>query len=98
MNRLFVAAYDNTGGNNQINMNVHRKYVLPMVNLSKFNVLIDGRNYYDQPISGKIRKYDELRNLTTGKGDYYTIGCLLDYKYFKNRYNIITCDLSRQNK
>ena len=94
VNRVFVAAFDNSDGNNKIEMNSHRKYVLPRINLTKFNVLIGGRNFYDQQISDKIRKYDELRKVTTGKGEDYTAGCLLDYEYFKNHYNIIACDIS----
>ena len=68
------------------------------INLTKFNVLIDGRNFYNQPISDKIRKYDELRKVTSGKREDYTTGCLLDYEYFKNYYSIIACDLSKQKK
>ena len=41
--------------------------------------MIDGRNFYDQPISSDERQYDELRKVTLGKGDNYTTGCLLDY-------------------
>ena len=94
VNRVFVAAFDNSDGNNKIEMNSHRKYVLHRINLTKFNVLIGGRNFYDQQISDKIRKYDESRKVTTGKGEDYTAGCLLDYEYFKNHYNIIACDIS----
>ena len=65
-------------------MNSHRKHVLPRINLTEVNVLNDGRNFYDQPISDKLRKYDELRKVTTGKGDEYSTGCLLDYKYVKD--------------
>ena len=50
-------------------MNTHTKYILPRINLTKFNVLIDGRNFYDQPISDKLKKYDELRKVTTGERD-----------------------------
>ena len=99
MNRLFVLAYDDTNnGANKVERNSHQKYFLPRVNLTKFNVLVDGRNFYDQPISDQIKKYDELRKLTTGKGEYDTTGSLLDYKYFRNHYNIIACDLSKQKE
>ena len=33
---------------------------------------------------------------TTGQGDDYTTGCLLDYPYFKGNYQLITVDLSVQ--
>ena len=57
-------------------MNHPRSYTLPRVNLTKFNVLIDGRSFYDQPISDEITKYDELIKLYIGKGEDYTTGCL----------------------
>ena len=61
-------------------------------------MLIDGRNLYDQPISDQIRKYDEIRKIATGKGDDYTTGCLLDYQYFKDNYQLIAVDLSKQKE
>ena len=60
--------------------------------------LIDGRNFYDQPINNDERQYDELRKVTLGKGDDYTTGCLLDYAYFKRDYKIIAIDLSKQKE
>ena len=99
VNRLFVMAFDNTeNGNNRVERNSHGKYFLPRVNLTKYNVLINGRNFYDQPISDQIRKYDELRKVTTGKGDDYTTGFLFDYKYFKDHYQLAACDLSKQQQ
>ena len=47
VSKLYAAAYDNTAGANRIIINSHGKYVLPKINLTKFNVLIDGRNFYD---------------------------------------------------
>ena len=96
---MFVLAFDNTdGGANTVERNSHRKYFLQRVNITKYNVLIDGTNFYDQPISDQIRKYDELRKVTTGKGDDYTTGCLLDYQYFKDHYQLIAVDLSKQKE
>ena len=51
-----------------------------------------------KPINDQIRKYDEIRNITTGKGDQYTTGCLLDYQYFKDHYQLIAVDLSKQKE
>ena len=96
VNRLFVLAFNNTDGNaNQVERNSHGKYFLPRVGINMRNVLIDGRNFYDQPISDKIKKYDEMRKIATGKGDDYTTGCLLDYQYFKDHYQLIAVDLSK---
>ena len=43
-----------------------------------------------------MEHYDEVRKVSTGQGDDYTTGCLLDYAYFKNNYRLITADLSKQ--
>ena len=40
--------------------------------------MIDGRIFFDQPVSNNLRTYDNIRKITTGQGDDYTIGCLLD--------------------
>ena len=75
VNRLFVIAFGNTeNGNKKVERNSHRKYLLPRVNITNYNVLIDGRNFYDQNISDQIRKSDEVRKITAGLGDNYTVG------------------------
>ena len=58
--------------------------------------MIDGRNFYDQSINDLIKQYDEVRKASTGQGDDYTTGCLLDYAYFEDNYRLITLDLSKQ--
>ena len=45
--------------------------------------MIDGRNFFDQPLKNDLRTYDNIRKIATGLGDDYTIGCLLDYPYSK---------------
>ena len=40
--------------------------------------------------------YENIRNITTAKGDNYTIGCLLDYPYINYTYKMIAKDLSKQ--
>ena len=97
--RLFVLAFDNTdGGDKKVERNSHRKYFLPRVNNTNYNELIDGRNFYDQPINDLVKQYDEIRKTATGQGDDYTTGCLLDYQYFKDHYNLIAIDLSKQKE
>ena len=97
--RSFVFAFDNTNnGDNKVERDSHRKYFLARVNITNYNVLIDGRNSYDQPINDQIKKYDEIRKIAAGKGDDYTTGCLLDYQYFKDHYQLIAVDLSKQKR
>ena len=86
----------NNHGNDQVLRNSHRKNFLPRVNIKDYNVLIDGRNFYDQNISDNFKKYEELRNVMTGRGEDFTTGSLLDYEYWKNNYKLICCDLSKQ--
>ena len=74
------------------------KYFLPRVNITNYNVLIDGRNFYDQPMNDLVKQYDEIRKTPTGQGDGYTAGCLLDYQYFIDHYNLIAVDLSKQKE
>ena len=56
------------------------------------------KNFYYQAIDSDIKWYKEIRKLTTGQGEDYTIGCLLDYNYIKNHYILIAVDLSRQKE
>ena len=58
--------------------------------------MIDGKNLFDQPINNMIKTYENIRKITTGQGDDYTTGCLLDYIYLKKYYKMIAIDLSKQ--
>ena len=63
--------------------------------------MIDGRNFFDQPINSMNKTYENIRKIATGKGDDYTTGCLLDYSYlkkkncFKENCKMIAIDLSK---
>ena len=56
----------------------------------------NGKNIFDQPIQNDKVTYKNIRKFATGQGDYYRIGCLLDYRYFKDTYKMIAVDLSKQ--
>ena len=58
--------------------------------------MIDGKNFFDQPINSDLITDGNIRKISVGKGNDCTNGCLLDYIYFKNYYKIITIDLSKQ--
>ena len=56
----------------------HKQYFIPTVEIKDYNVMIDGRNFFDQPIKNDFKTYDNIRKIPTGSGDDYTTGCLLD--------------------
>ena len=54
------------------------------------------KNFSDQSINDLIKQYDEARKISTGQGDDYTTGCLLDLLIVKKNYRLIAADLSKQ--
>ena len=105
---MFVLAFNNTTENdnevpasntaNRGQRDSHRKYFLPIVDITNCNGLIGSRNFCDQLINDQFKKYDKFRKNITGKGDDYTTGCLLNYQYFKDHYQLIAVDLSKQKE
>ena len=82
----------------QFNTNSKRVYYLPRNDLKKYNVIIDGRSFHDNPIESNIEKYRELKKVMIGKGEDYTTGSLLDDDYFKKHYKLVAVDLSKQKE
>ena len=74
----------------------NKKYFLPREKNENYNVLIDGKKFYDQPINDIKKQYDEVRKVSTGYGNDYTTVWLLDYAYFKDNYRLIVVGLSKQ--
>ena len=97
VNRLFVMAYDNVNANRSTR-DGRTRYYLPTIDINKYNVIIDGRNSYDNPIESDIEKYRELKRVIIGKGEDHTTGSLLDYNYFKKHYKLVAVDLSEQKE
>ena len=95
--RLFVLAYNNTvGDNDRVSIDFFKKYFLPRVKIENYNIKIDGRNFYDQPVNDSIKQYNEVRKISTGQAYDYTTGCLLDFVYVEKNYRLIAIDLSKQ--
>ena len=84
--------------NNQATRNGQQKYYLSRIDFKKYNVIIDERNFYDNPIESHIEKYRELKKGTIGKGEDYTTESLLDYDYFKKNHKLVAVDLSKQKE
>ena len=91
VNRLFVLSFENE--DDRIS---HSMYYLPKVEIKDYNVMIDGRTFFNQPINNMNKTYENIRKIAAGKGDDYTTGCLLNYPYFKENYKMIAIDLSKQ--
>ena len=87
VNRLFVLSFV---------LSSVDEYYLPTVEIKDYNIVINGENFFDQPIKNNKIAYDNIRKIATGQGDDYTTGCLLDYPYFANTYKMIAVDLSKQ--
>ena len=93
---FFFLAYDNTADSNKVSVDSYRKYFLPSVKIDNWNIEIDGRNFYDQPINDSVKPYDEIRKVSAVQGDDCATRCLLDFAYFENNYRLITAHLSKQ--
>ena len=78
VNRLFVLYFENENDRTS-----YSTYYLPKAEIKDYNVMIDGRKFFDQPTNNVNKTYENIRKITTGKGDDYTTGCLSDYSYFK---------------
>ena len=68
---LFVLAYVVAVGaaNDEAGIKDNKKYFLLRGEIKNYNVLIDGRNFYHQPINDLIKQCDEVRKVSTGQGD-----------------------------
>ena len=91
VNRLFVLAFENDNDRTSDD-----QYYLPTVEIKDYNIVINGENFFDQPIKNNKITYDNIRKITSGQGDDYTTGCLLDYPYFADTFKMIAVDLSKQ--
>ena len=93
VNRLFVLAFENDE-----QRKVYDGYYLPNVEIKNYNVMINGENFFDQPLKENKVTYENIRKVATSKGNNYITGCLLDYPYFRDNYKMIAVDLSRQQE
>ena len=66
-----------------------QEYNLGTKEIKKYNVAVDGKNVFDQPMTNNLIAHDKIWKIATGQGDDYAAGFLLDYDYFKNYYEFI---------
>ena len=60
--------------------------------------MIDGKIFFHQSVKNDTRAYKNIQKITTGQGDGYTTGCLLNYTYYKSYYKMIATGLSNQQE
>ena len=85
VNRLFVLSYENEND---------RTYYVPKIEIKDFNVLIDGKQFFEIPVKNQEEAYEA--NIEMSQNNNYTIGNLLDYEYLKDHYQLIVIDLSKR--
>ena len=85
LSKLLNEGFKRTAYWNEYKVNGNKIVEIPRVKIENCNTEIDGRNFYDLPINDSIKQYDEIRKISTGQGDDYTAGCLLDFSYFEKK-------------
>ena len=58
VNRLFVLSFEN-----RTDKNAHTGYYIPKVETRDYSVVIDTRNFFDQPIKNDLKTYDNIRRM-----------------------------------
>ena len=80
VSRLFVLAFEN-----DTQRTSHSGYYLPNVAIKNYYLMINGENFFDQPVKKNKVSYENIRKFNTDQGDDYTTDCFLDYPYFKDK-------------
>ena len=89
MNRLFVLTFENKDDRTSFS-----KYYVPKVEIKDFNVLIDGKPFFEIPEKNKEEAYEAIIEMS--KNNDYRTGNLLNFEYFKDHYKLIATDFSKQ--
>ena len=99
VNRLFVLSFQRNAGENNPTKD-HRDsfshYYVPNATMKYFNVLTDGKSFFELPVKNEEESYEKIINMRNNN-DYKT-GNLLDFVYFKKNYNLFATDLNKQTK
>ena len=64
VNRLFVLSFENEDDRRS-----HSNYYLPKVEGKDYNVMTDGKNFFDQPINNDFKTNENIRKISIGRGD-----------------------------
>ena len=72
---MFALVYLNQDEN--VNRFKTRIYSLPKSIIKNYNVTNNEKNFYDQVIDSDIKRYEEIKKLTTDQGEDYTTGSII---------------------
>ena len=90
VNRLFVLSFERIVGENNTKKD-HRHsfshYYVPNIEIKDFNVLIDGKSFFDLPVKNEEEAYEKIIEMS--KNNDYITGNLLNFAYFKENYRLI---------
>ena len=95
---LFVQSFKRIAGENTTTKD-HRdsfSHYVPNIEIKDFNVLIDGKSFFDLPVKNGEETYETIIEMS--KNNDYTTGNLSDFAYFKEHCRLIAIDLSKQTK
>ena len=62
VNRPFFLSFKDDDGRES-----HKQYYLPALEIKDYNVVIDGRNFWDQPLKKDLKTFDNIRKILTGQ-------------------------------
>ena len=94
VDRLFALSFERNAEGDHRDSFSH--YYVPNVEIKDFNVLIDGKSFFDSPVKNEGKAYKKIIEMS--RNNDYTAGNLLDIAYFKEIYRLIAIDLSNQTK
>ena len=89
INRLLALSFENEDDRTSFS-----EYYVPNVQINDFNLLMDGKSFFDIPTKNDEETYEQI--IEMGRNNDYTTGNLLDYEYFSKHYKLIAIDLSKQ--
>ena len=95
VNRLFVLSFSRNNLDDD-KRDSFSNYYVPNVEIKDFNVLIDGKSFFDLPVKNEEEAYQKIIDMSNNND--YTTSNLLDFAYFKENYKLIATDLSKQTK
>ena len=75
VNRLFVLAFEHDDNDKRISI---KRHYIPNIEIKVYNVMIDGKNFFNQPVKKEKVTYENIRKIATGREDDYTNDCFLD--------------------